>query len=195
MKHNKLTTMAFQITLLWLLLPRPPLRWLVWTTELDLLGQASPDVSRDKAGTHEIAGYDADVVIWDSHPLALGATPKQIFIDGIAQLKDPFSVTKPDPFQQVPKTPNFEKEAKDAVKYDGLPPLTPQKTSDIVVFTNVSNVYVKKDNAVVKALSEAAGGVVVVEGGNIVCSGSCPEAFSHSHSTAAFIDLKGGFIS
>ena len=28
-------------------------------------------------------GYDADVVLWDSHPLALGATPIQVFIDGV----------------------------------------------------------------------------------------------------------------
>ncbi|KAI0165263.1 hypothetical protein GGR52DRAFT_102327 [Hypoxylon sp. FL1284] len=27
-------------------------------------------------------GYDADLVIWDSHPLALGATPIQVVIDG-----------------------------------------------------------------------------------------------------------------
>ncbi len=160
------------------------------------LGQVSPDVTRDiEACTHDITGYDADVVIWDSHPLALGATPKQVFIDGIAQLKDPYSVTKPDLFQKAPQTPNFEKEAKDAVKYDDLPPLTPHETADFVVFTNVSNVFVKKDGAVVKALSEVAGSVVVVKGGNIVCSGSCPEAFSPSHSTATFIDLEGGFIS
>ncbi|KAF9029564.1 composite domain of metallo-dependent hydrolase [Hymenopellis radicata] len=123
-------------------------------------------------------GYDADVVIWDSHPLALGATPKQ-----------------PAVFQKVPETPDFEKEAKDAVKYDGLPPLTAQKTSDVVVFTNVSNVFVKQDNAVVNTLSEAAGGVVVVKGGNIVCSGSCPNAFSSSYAAAEFIDLEGGSIS
>src|ERR1700734_3270270 len=28
-------------------------------------------------------GYDADIVLWDSHPLALGAAPIQVFIDGI----------------------------------------------------------------------------------------------------------------
>ncbi|KAN0081191.1 hypothetical protein V8E55_008815 [Tylopilus felleus] len=43
------------------------------------------------------AGYDAgksllaisisDLAIWDSHPLALGATPVQVFIDGIPQLE------------------------------------------------------------------------------------------------------------
>lgn len=37
------------------------------------------------------AGYDADVVVWDSHPLSIGATPKQVFIDGVATL-DPAKV-------------------------------------------------------------------------------------------------------
>ena len=30
-----------------------------------------------------------DIVIWDSHPLALGATPRQIYIDGAHQLENP----------------------------------------------------------------------------------------------------------
>lgn len=36
-------------------------------------------------------GYDADIVVWDSHPLSIGATPKQVFIDGVASL-DPQKV-------------------------------------------------------------------------------------------------------
>jgi imidazolonepropionase-like amidohydrolase len=31
-------------------------------------------------------GYDADIVVWDDHPLANGATPLQVFIDGVDQL-------------------------------------------------------------------------------------------------------------
>ncbi|OJJ97602.1 hypothetical protein ASPACDRAFT_1858361 [Aspergillus aculeatus ATCC 16872] len=31
-------------------------------------------------------GYDADLVVWDSHPLANGATPLQVYIDGRATL-------------------------------------------------------------------------------------------------------------
>ncbi|KAK5990197.1 hypothetical protein PT974_08463 [Cladobotryum mycophilum] len=31
-------------------------------------------------------GFDADIVVWNSHPLTLGATPLQVFIDGRAQL-------------------------------------------------------------------------------------------------------------
>jgi imidazolonepropionase-like amidohydrolase len=36
-------------------------------------------------------GYDADLVVWDSHPLSVGATPRQVFIDGFATL-DPVRV-------------------------------------------------------------------------------------------------------
>lgn len=36
-------------------------------------------------------GYDADIVVWDSHPLSVGATPRQVFIDGVATL-DPQKV-------------------------------------------------------------------------------------------------------
>ncbi|KAL4874659.1 hypothetical protein BJY04DRAFT_224767, partial [Aspergillus karnatakaensis] len=32
-------------------------------------------------------GYDADLVIWDSHPLQAGATPVEVFIDGRSLLK------------------------------------------------------------------------------------------------------------
>lgn len=31
-------------------------------------------------------GFDADLVVWDAHPLSLGATPLQVFIDGVGQL-------------------------------------------------------------------------------------------------------------
>ncbi|PYH88717.1 hypothetical protein BO71DRAFT_403647 [Aspergillus ellipticus CBS 707.79] len=33
-------------------------------------------------------GYDADLAIWDSHPLSNGATPLQVYIDGQATLED-----------------------------------------------------------------------------------------------------------
>lgn len=31
-------------------------------------------------------GYDADLVVWDAHPLAVGTTPKQVYIDGVETL-------------------------------------------------------------------------------------------------------------
>ncbi|KAK2012966.1 hypothetical protein LZ32DRAFT_531263 [Colletotrichum eremochloae] len=34
-------------------------------------------------------GYDADLVVWDAHPLSIGATPLQVYIDGNPQLENP----------------------------------------------------------------------------------------------------------
>ncbi|KAF8974242.1 carbohydrate esterase family 9 protein [Flammula alnicola] len=145
-------------------------------------------------------GYDADIVLWDSHPLALGAAPKQVFIDGIAQIKEPHTSKKPTAFQRVPKTPDFGKEAEDALKYDGLPPLEAKKSySDIVIFTNVHSVFLRREAEVqeVFSISEAGvAGVVVVEHGNIVCMGvslDCPSA--QYAKTVQRIDLEGGSIS
>lgn len=33
-------------------------------------------------------GYDADIVIWDDHPLPVGATPTEVFVDGRPVLKN-----------------------------------------------------------------------------------------------------------
>lgn len=141
-----------------------------------------------------------DVVVWDSHPLVLGAAPKQVFIDGIAQLDKPYTSVKPKSVQHAPTAPNFDKEIADAIKYEGLPPLEPQPAkSDVVVFRNVGTIFLK--NPATRRVSEvftsaSAGGVVVVEKGRIVCSGTqaaCSAALSRSD--ALHIDLEGGSIS
>ena len=147
-------------------------------------------------------GHDADIALWDSHPLALGATPKQVFIDGIAQLKHPFSFEKPETFQRPPRTPNFDSEAEDAVKYDGLPPLAPVKSlKKRVVFTNVSSLTVRSEESrdgLLDTLSNIRGesGHVVVDNGTITCAGSqssCASVLSE-HPSYETVDLKGGSI-
>ncbi|CAA7259139.1 unnamed protein product [Cyclocybe aegerita] len=144
-------------------------------------------------------GYDADVVIWDSHPLALGATPKQVFIDGIVQLQNPHVKTKPEEFQQVPKTPDFTKQAEDAVKYDGLPPLElKESVSDSFIFTNLSSLFLKQGNKIreVFSVSEAGSpGVVVVEKGQVSCFGTSLECqLGRYGSDVQKVDLDGGSI-
>ncbi|KAK1148379.1 hypothetical protein N8T08_010190 [Aspergillus melleus] len=37
-------------------------------------------------------GYDADLVIWDDHPLQVGATPLEVFIDGRALLEKDYGI-------------------------------------------------------------------------------------------------------
>ena len=84
-------------------------------------------------------------MLWDSHPLALGATPQQVWIDGIAQLESPHLLVKPASFQKVPETPNFDKEARETVEYEGLPPLEPKRLDkeDYLVIHNVASMYEK----------------------------------------------------
>ncbi|KAF9001214.1 hypothetical protein BDZ89DRAFT_1146986 [Hymenopellis radicata] len=146
-----------------------------------------------------VKGHDADVVIWDSQPLALGAAPKRVYIDGIPQLEIPHLIPKPLFSQKVPLTPNFDAEAKEAVKYDGTQPLNPKATiSGAVVFENVKSVYVQRAGKVVEAYFARNGlgnGVVHVENGKMSCYGSqyvCLETKAFSGATR--IDLEGGSI-
>ncbi|KAG6849822.1 hypothetical protein H0H93_004631, partial [Arthromyces matolae] len=148
-----------------------------------------------------LAGMDADLVIWDSHPLALGATPVQVFIDGIPQLEAAHVVTKPRTFQESPKVPNFDKEAEEAVKYEGLPPLAPTKhLGSTVVFTNLTSIYLPRDDtieAIFTASTFSQSGIAVVQNGLITCSGaqtSCLSTLNSATFKADFIDLQGGSI-
>ncbi|KAE9395829.1 carbohydrate esterase family 9 protein [Gymnopus androsaceus JB14] len=158
-------------------------------------------------------GWDADLVIWDSHPLALGATPIQVFIDGIAQLEDRAISEKSHKLQRAPKIPNLDEEARKAVEYEGLPPLAVNASSDYVVFKNVKDVLVRSSSGVgVEKVfsapqldSEQAEdfefGVVVIRNGTPVCIGlyeSCTSFISDSESDDSeptIVDLKGGSIS
>ncbi|KAF8633299.1 hypothetical protein AX17_004474 [Amanita inopinata Kibby_2008] len=145
------------------------------------------------------AGYDADVVIWDSHPLALGATPKQVYIDGIPQIENPHSVEKPPVFQRPPKTPNFDKQRAETLKFDGLPPLDVERTDATpVLFTNVSSVYIRNGSSIDQLITGSTTGdwatVLAYKGKITVCT-SETLLCSLSSTANKHIDLDGGFIS
>ena len=143
-------------------------------------------------------GYDADLVIWDAHPLALSATPKQVFIDGIPQLQNPATLIKPDSLQHVPRTPDFSKEAADAIAYDGLPPLqTGERTNETVILTNVKNVWEKSSSGGIEHILDIqsdTGGVVILHRGEVICSGSAASCITDERADAQIIDLKGGSV-
>ncbi|KAN0129749.1 carbohydrate esterase family 9 protein [Lactarius tabidus] len=146
-------------------------------------------------------GWDADLVVWDSHPLALGATPAQVFIDGIPQLDAPHVVSKPAAFQDLPKVPNFDREAEEAVAFEGLPPLLPERAStNIVLFTGVRSVILPgQDNlAEVYSAQGDEAGVVGVKNGEIICYGAevaCSFDDLADGERVRVVDLQGGAIS
>lgn len=101
-------------------------------------------------------------------------------------------MSKPQEFQQTPQVPNFDKEAKEAVEYEGLPPLFPRKhTGSDVLFINVNNIFTSSGgNVHSRALDER--GSVLVSDGRVVCSGDC---LTSRTTETAIVDLKGGSIS
>ncbi|PPQ72507.1 hypothetical protein CVT24_004823 [Panaeolus cyanescens] len=164
-------------------------------------------------------GYDADVVIWDSHPLALGATPQQVYVDGIPQLgENPVTLQKGEFFQKFPKVPDFSREAEETIKWDGIPPLTKDAwrayEHQTVVLRNVSSVYVRDSSSgpqAIKALFDvrdlsadaSSSRTIIVQSGKIVCvegvaslsSDMCKPLFSPSLPADVIeLDLQGGSI-
>ena len=145
-----------------------------------------------------------DLVIWDSHPLALGATPKQVYIDGIAQIEFPYVVEKPNSLQCVPRVPNFDSEALKAVEYEGLPPLFPAESYiGDVLFKNVMGLFLPdaggdhiQDAFTTQGIHS---GVVMVINGTVACFGpenSCSmgELTDSRARPLRIIDLEGGSI-
>ncbi|KAG9004460.1 hypothetical protein FRB94_002331 [Tulasnella sp. JGI-2019a] len=145
-------------------------------------------------------GYDADVVLWDSHPLALGATPKQVFIDGIPQIDKPAVATKPSYLQHVPKTPEWKGEAEDAIKYRGLPPIKGHPSRS-VAFINIASIYEREagtSGALIEVVSKRRDGVMIFVDGVLVCksvqgAAGCATAMDNAQDLQ-IVDLKGGCL-
>ncbi|KAG1827623.1 uncharacterized protein BJ212DRAFT_1494927 [Suillus subaureus] len=134
-------------------------------------------------------GYDADVVIWSSHPLSLASTPAQVYIDGIPQLSLPGHYIAKGP-TTPPRTPNFDSEKVAAVVHEGIPPLEPRSVKS-AIFVNVSRLYVRGDDSSgVMCVSEQAG-LVGVEDGRVVCVGQCSDFAEGDVDT---VNLEGGAI-
>lgn len=135
-------------------------------------------------------GYDADIVVWDSDPLSIGATPAQVWIDGTAQYDNPVVLDK------KPSRPILEKHASvDVVE-------TPIDVPDMV-FTGITNVWIP-------GFEESAGTDgktlnVAVNDGTITCVGTCASelaaassrkgkvvAVHDGHLTHTFTAVSGG---
>lgn len=137
-------------------------------------------------------GYDADIVVWDSFPLTLGATPKQTYIDGIPQIIKPHVISKPRAAQKITKPGDYEKEAAEALATRGDPDLRPKRIAHNIVLENVSALYMPE--VVEQFAVTAEPRRVIVDGGEIVCVGhDCAVPFKPEEYET--IDLQGGSLS
>ncbi|KAL9538311.1 hypothetical protein MBANPS3_011030 [Mucor bainieri] len=116
------------------------------------------------------AGYDADVVIWDRSPLALGAAPLQVFVDGVPLFDEkPITPVKKDP------SPATQQKTAQQLPREGL--------KDFVL-TNVGSNWVSQSKT------------LLVQGGKIVCSTEekdCQSALL-KQSGLDTIDVQGGYV-
>lgn len=123
-------------------------------------------------------GFDADVVVWDSDPLSVGATPVQVWIDGTAQFDDPIELSKSE-------------ETSDAFK-GPLAEIVDEATElQNVLFTGVTKVLVGKTDSY---RSQDRPFNATVSKGKITCVGSCDAEFDAAGADAKIVALKNGYL-
>ena len=136
-------------------------------------------------------------MVWDSHPLALGATPKQVYIDGIPQFETPFILEKPASAQYPPIVPSFDAEMEATLVHAGMPSIgVDTSTSDTIIFRNVTSVWMRYGWDVRKVFSRTSPsdeGVAIVRNGTIECYSKCDITLYRGH--VMEVNLAGGSIS
>ncbi|KAK5126715.1 hypothetical protein LTR85_009649 [Meristemomyces frigidus] len=126
------------------------------------------------------SSYDADIVVWDSDPLSVGATPIQVWIDGTPQFDDPVELEKPAPEPIKPDIALGTLANEAAEKAD-------------VVFSGVSKVLLPGQERQLD--TEGGLGYLVVRGGVIACMGECEDELLAAHEGRVdVIELRDGHI-
>jgi imidazolonepropionase-like amidohydrolase len=115
------------------------------------------------------AGYDADLVVWDSHPLSVGATPLQVFVDGRATLdakavKESMSNVQVKNDQTDPQ-PRIRPLVGDDTKASMCATVT--QTSSNVVITGIRRSYLGDINAGIETKDNNM--TMVIKAGKVVC--------------------------
>ncbi|KAJ0161710.1 hypothetical protein CTA2_5709 [Colletotrichum tanaceti] len=144
-------------------------------------------------------GYDADLVIWDSHPLSVGATTVQVFVDGREVLEPPESLRILEtPVQAadlaLPQSrPWIAQDEKQTVCNNVLAP------GSHIVFTGIKSLLLETPASNVDKNDEEDsnnGLAMSVFNGEITCLGPRSECVSsQKHGDVIHrIDLKNGYV-
>lgn len=124
-------------------------------------------------------GFDADIVVWDSDPLAVGASPVQVWIDGTPQFDEPVELEKPvgKPLESSRRLQTIREETSERMD---------------ILFTGVSKVLLPGYE---QSISEESGSNVVVKGGSITCIGNCEEEIAIAHEYGfVTVPLASGYL-
>ncbi|GAA5966695.1 hypothetical protein JCM3765_007601 [Sporobolomyces pararoseus] len=147
---------------------------------------------------------DADIVLWSSHPLSLGATPSQVIIDGVLQLEDPQALDLPTEEENerrngpeiasVPKAKeNPQEEQDDGFDFENKSQRGKEWVKS-VKFVGVKEVFVKQGTELVDLANDLGDSLleVVMNGDKIDCvARSCSALATHG---SKVVDLQGGSL-
>lgn len=123
-------------------------------------------------------GFDADIVVWDSDPLSVGAAPVQAWIDGTAQWEDPVELEKPFAAPIVP---------------DLSLNITHEETGKLndVFVTGVAKVLLLGH----ETASSGTHFNVAISGGKITCIGPCIDELKTATTAGnKILHLKNGYL-
>jgi hypothetical protein len=100
------------------------------------------------------------------------------------------------------KFPNWDKERRRAIEWEGLPPLGGSQVHETVVFTNVSELWVRHpEHGIVQQFGaefkelDPKDQVVVVNSGKVTCVGPSDSCAGFMSSDSKRTNLRGGVIS
>ncbi|KAI0196983.1 amidohydrolase [Astrocystis sublimbata] len=126
-------------------------------------------------------GFDADIVVWDSDPLSVGATPVQIWIDGTAQYEDPIELLKPTELHvDIPKNMRTTKDS-------------PLSVSNLVI-TGVSTSFLNEQSTA--GAQERQNLTAIVSNGQVTCLGTCAEEIQAAQAdNFETLHLENGYFS
>ncbi|KAI9306236.1 hypothetical protein BJ944DRAFT_238927 [Cunninghamella echinulata] len=125
-------------------------------------------------------GYDADLVIWDRSPLEIGASPLQVFIDGVPIFDEKAIPTIVKQQQQQKSNEKDAEKEKHPITVDDQ--LLSKTSPSSFIITNIGR----------NLLSETKDdSVLVVKDGKIICSGQCAQTLTNDITE---INIHGGYV-
>lgn len=128
-------------------------------------------------------GYDADVVVWNAHPLSAGASPLQVYIDGRPTLDEKVEFSRPTTILK----PSMRAEA---APEDVQAFCSDSKRDATVLITGINTSYL--ENPHVKQFSEGNLTMVLING-KIDCLGEHDECVL-TRSFDKIISLRNGHL-
>ncbi|KAG0155647.1 hypothetical protein PDIDSM_2820 [Penicillium digitatum] len=138
-------------------------------------------------------GYDADLVIWDDHPLQVGATPTQVFIDGRPVLKSGEAyhkwTTGTSRFGK-PQAPKIRPSLGTIQKEDVCTKF--QHNNSRILFTGIQKVLIDRHSPSTTATKDL---VMLVEDGRVRCLDTRSSCLSdETQKNTAQIALNNGYV-